>query len=79
MVGAVRRALREEAGDVLVFLPGIGEISRVADAARRRVGPDVDVHRSPARWRSRSRTGPSRRHRPAGAASCCRPTSPRRR
>ena len=29
---AVRRAVREEAGDVLVFLPGIGEISRTGDA-----------------------------------------------
>ena len=40
---AVRRALREETGDVLVFLPGIGEIRRVADAARR--------HRRPGRRR----------------------------
>ncbi|MET0460268.1 MAG: ATP-dependent helicase HrpB, partial [Ilumatobacteraceae bacterium] len=44
-VSAVRRALAEEAGDVLVFLPGIGEISRVADALASAVGPAVDVHR----------------------------------
>lgn len=38
----VRRALREEAGDVLVFLPGIGEINRVQSM----LGdlPGVDVH-----------------------------------
>ncbi len=41
--GAVRRALREETGDALVFLPGIGEISRVAGQLD--LGPDVDVHR----------------------------------
>ena len=40
---AVRRALRDEEGDVLVFLPGIGEINRVAEQLD--VGPDVDVHR----------------------------------
>ena len=33
----------------------------------------------PARWRSRSRTGPWRRRRPDVAGSCWRPTSPRRR
>lgn len=31
---AVRRALREESGDILVFLPGRGEISRVQDRLR---------------------------------------------
>jgi ATP-dependent RNA helicase HrpB len=40
---AIRRALRDEDGDVLVFLPGIGEISRLAEQLD--VGPDVDVHR----------------------------------
>jgi ATP-dependent RNA helicase HrpB len=40
---AVRRALRDETGDVLVFLPGIGEISRLAGQLD--TGPDVDVHR----------------------------------
>ena len=40
---AVTRALRDESGDVLVFLPGIGEITRVADELRPLVGPDVDV------------------------------------
>jgi len=40
---AVLRALSEEAGDVLVFLPGIGEIRRVEQLLTARVGPDVDV------------------------------------
>ncbi len=40
---AVRRALRDEDGDVLVFLPGIGEINRIAEQLD--LGPDVDVHR----------------------------------
>jgi ATP-dependent helicase HrpB len=40
---AVRRALREQTGDVLVFLPGVGEISRLA--AQLDVGPDIDIHR----------------------------------
>ena len=40
---AVLRALREESGDVLVFLPGIGEIRRVEQFLNDRVGPDVDV------------------------------------
>ena len=41
---AVLRALREQSGDVLVFLPGIGEISRTKALLDRTVGPDVDVH-----------------------------------
>ena len=45
VVSAVRRALAEEPGDVLVFLPGIGEISRVADALTGAVATDVDVRR----------------------------------
>ncbi|MBA3289005.1 MAG: ATP-dependent helicase HrpB, partial [Acidimicrobiia bacterium] len=45
MVAAVRQALGEHDGDVLAFLPGIGEISRIADLLRAAVGVDVDVHR----------------------------------
>jgi ATP-dependent helicase HrpB len=41
---AVLRALHEQAGDVLVFLPGIGEITRTKAALERHVGPDVDVY-----------------------------------
>jgi ATP-dependent helicase HrpB len=40
---AVLRALKEEPGDVLVFLPGIGEIRRVEQFLAERVGSDVDV------------------------------------
>jgi ATP-dependent helicase HrpB len=43
VVAAVQRALREEAGDVLVFLPGIGEIRRTESMLRDAVGGDVDV------------------------------------
>jgi ATP-dependent helicase HrpB len=40
---AVLRALGDEPGDVLVFLPGIGEIRRVEQFLNGRVAPDVDV------------------------------------
>ncbi|MEY2552944.1 MAG: ATP-dependent helicase HrpB, partial [Ilumatobacteraceae bacterium] len=40
---AILRALNEEEGDVLVFLPGIGEIHRVDQFLSNRVGPNVDV------------------------------------
>lgn len=40
---AVLTALRDEPGDVLVFLPGIGEIRRVEQALRDRVPDHVDV------------------------------------
>ena len=43
VVSAVQRALREQSGDVLVFLPGIGEIRRSESMLRDTVGPDVDV------------------------------------
>lgn len=42
-VVAVERALREEDGDVLVFLPGIGEILRTKAALEPRLGDRVDV------------------------------------
>ncbi len=38
---AVRRALAEESGSALVFLPGVGEIRRVAE--RLALGPTIDV------------------------------------
>lgn len=40
---AVERTLRDEIGDVLVFLPGIGEIMRVRDRLVGSLGPLVDV------------------------------------
>lgn len=39
----IRRALQEEDGDVLVFLPGAGEITRVQRALEGAVPGDVDV------------------------------------
>ncbi len=41
---AVLVALRDEPGDVLVFLPGIGEIRRVERLLADRVPADVDIH-----------------------------------
>jgi ATP-dependent helicase HrpB len=43
VVAAVLRALREQAGDMLVFLPGIGEIRRTESMLREAVTADVDV------------------------------------
>ncbi len=43
-VAAVHRALREEPGDILVFLPGVGEIMRTTSQLEGAVGADVDVH-----------------------------------
>ncbi|MEP7203796.1 MAG: ATP-dependent helicase HrpB, partial [Ilumatobacteraceae bacterium] len=40
---AILRGLDEEPGDVLVFLPGIGEIRRVEQSLEGRVGPNVEV------------------------------------
>jgi ATP-dependent helicase HrpB len=40
---AVLRALREESGDVLAFLPGAGEIRRVAATLEASLGADVDL------------------------------------
>ena len=40
---AILRALKDEPGDVLVFLPGIGEIRRVEQFLVDRVPPDVDI------------------------------------
>ena len=44
MVSAVQRALVEESGDVLAFLPGVGEINRTLTSLRDVVGPDVDLY-----------------------------------
>ena len=44
MASAVQKALREEAGSILAFLPGQGEILRVAERLRERVSdPAVDI------------------------------------
>ena len=41
----VLRALHDDDGDVLVFLPGIGEINRAQSVLNERVPPNVDVMR----------------------------------
>jgi len=44
VVATVLRALGDQAGDVLVFLPGIGEIRRTESLLRDALGPNIDVH-----------------------------------
>jgi ATP-dependent helicase HrpB len=44
MVALVGRAVREQTGDVLVFLPGIGEIRRVQGQLETALPPHVDVY-----------------------------------
>jgi ATP-dependent helicase HrpB len=44
VVAAVLRALGEHDGDVLVFLPGIGEIRRTEQQLRDVLGDGIDVH-----------------------------------
>ncbi|MBG7606135.1 MAG: DEAD/DEAH box helicase family protein, partial [Actinobacteria bacterium] len=44
VVSAVLRALSDEPGDILVFLPGIGEIRRTEAQLANVLGPDVDVY-----------------------------------
>ena len=40
---AMRDALARESGSILVFLPGMSEIRRVAETLSARVGPNVDI------------------------------------
>ncbi len=40
----VRSALRAEQGDILVFLPGMAEIARVAEELENGLPPDTDIH-----------------------------------
>ncbi len=43
VTAATRRALAEETGSILVFLPGQAEIRRTAEALSPLVGPDTDI------------------------------------
>jgi ATP-dependent helicase HrpB len=43
VVAVILRAIREQPGDILVFLPGIGEIRRTESLLLDAVGTDVDV------------------------------------
>ena len=58
---AILRALAEEGGSILAFLPGQGEILRVAALLEERVrDPTSTSRRSTARWTRARRTAPSR-------------------
>lgn len=63
MAAVIRRALSEEGGDLLAFLPGVGEIERTAD---RLDGISAQVHRlhgslDPAEQRAAIRKGDARK------------------
>lgn len=63
MAAAIRRALAEEDGDVLAFLPGVGEIERTAE---RLEGISANLHRlhgslDPAEQRAAIRKGKKRK------------------
>ncbi len=45
LVSVVVEALATDQGDVLVFLPGIGEINRMRDALSNVVGGNISIHR----------------------------------
>ena len=79
VAGVVREALDETEGDVLVFLPGAGEIHRVAESLRRSDDPTIRFY-SPCTAPSppTNRTRPSHRHHREPARSCSPPRSPRR-
>ena len=80
VVRAVLRALAEEEGGVLVFLPGRGRDRPGAPPARRTPCPGARGSRStrfPAPCRRKSRTAPSPPRRPACARWCWLPPSPR--
>jgi ATP-dependent helicase HrpB len=63
MAATIRRALGEEQGDILAFLPGVGEIERTAE---RLEGVTADIHRlhgslDPAEQRAAIRKGVRRK------------------
>ncbi|WP_417582033.1 ATP-dependent helicase HrpB [Pelagibacterium sp.] len=43
LAAAARRALAEETGSILMFLPGQAEIRRTAEALASIIGPDIDI------------------------------------
>ena len=78
---ATLEAFGRESGSILVFLPGMGEIRRVAEILAARVGRPRRRHRAALRGAGLARAGPRHRARRSrgGARSCSRPRSPRRR
>ena len=74
----VTRALAEEPGSLLVFLPGQGEILRTADLLRERIRTPRSISPpSSAPWTGRRRTGRCSPPHRGGARWCWRPPSPR--
>ena len=65
IVDTIRRAVAQETGSMLVFLPGQGEINRVAERLSEQIAFAVDRRRA-ALWRSRSR-GAGPRHLSGGS------------
>ncbi len=68
MASAVLRAWREEKGDILAFLPGVGEIERVRERLAERLPPDTPVlplhgQVAPAEQRAAIRRDPNERRR----------------
>ena len=73
-------AIASESGSILVFLPGISEIRRVAETLGRASGVRMSTsRRSTALSTPARRTSPSRLRQRGGARSCWRPRSPKRR
>jgi ATP-dependent helicase HrpB len=72
-------ALARESGSILVFLPGMSEIRRVAETLSARVGPDVDIAPLYGALDARAQDRAIEPRRRGGARSCSRPRSPRRR
>ena len=70
VAAAVRRALAEETGSALVFLPGVGEIRRVEERLPGHRPRCRTWRRSTATCHPPTRTAPSRHRRRAGARSC---------
>ena len=63
MAAAIKRALGEEQGDILAFLPGVGEIERTVERIE---GVDAELHRlhgslDPGEQREAIRKGPRRK------------------
>ena len=78
MADAVMQALRTEAGSILAFLPGQGEIRRVEERLAERIGdPTVILAPLYGAMDARPRTARCGRRPTVGARWCSRPRSPR--
>lgn len=77
MADAILRALRADPGSVLAFLPGQGEIRRVASLLAERIDENIEIAPLYGALPRPSRTAPWRPPRPEPGRSCWRPASPR--